>query len=78
MKDLVEQMARKFADYPAEVSVAGISGARTVVLELRCDKRDVGRMIGRSGRTISAMRVLLDALSSRAKKRVILEVVGKE
>jgi len=78
MKDLVEQIARRFADYPDDVVVAEISGAKTLVLELRCNKSDVGRMIGRSGRTIGAMRVLLDALMSRARKRVILEVVGKE
>ena len=78
MKDLVEQIARRFADYPDDVVVAEISGVKTLVLELRCNKSDVGRMIGRSGRTIGAMRVLLDALMSRARKRVILEVVGKE
>ncbi|MEI6218310.1 MAG: KH domain-containing protein [bacterium] len=78
MKDLVEQIARKFADYPAEVTVVEMGGTKTTILELRCHKADVGRMIGRSGRTIGAMRVLMDALTSRAKKRVILEVVGKE
>ena len=78
MKDLVEQIARRIADYPDDVVVAEISGVKTLVLELRCNKSDVGRMIGRSGRTIGAMRVLLDALTSRARKRVILEVVGKE
>ena len=78
MKDLVEQIARRFADYPDDVVVAEISGTKTLVLELRCNKSDVVRMIGRSGRTIGAMRVLLDALTSRARKRVILEVVGKE
>lgn len=78
MKDLVEQIARKFADYPDEVAVVEIGGNKTTILELRCHKGDVGRMIGRSGRTIGAMRVLMDALTSRAKKRVILEVVGRE
>ena len=78
MRDIVEQIGRKFADYPGDVSVAEINGAKTLVLELRCNKGDVGRMIGRSGRTIGAMRVLLDALALRARKRVILEVVGKE
>lgn len=78
MKDLVEQIAMRFADYPDDVAVAEINGEKTLVLELRCNKGDVGRMIGRNGRTIGAMRVLMDALMSRARKRVILEVVGKE
>ena len=78
MKDFLEQMARRFADNPGDIAVSAIAGRRTIILELRCNNRDVGRIIGRSGRVISAIRVLMNALTVKEKKRVILEVVGKE
>jgi len=78
MKDLVEQIARRFADHPDRISVTEIVGRQTDLLEVHCNNGDIGRIIGRNGKTISAMRVILNALSSKSKKRVVLEVVGKE
>ena len=78
MKDFVKQIALRFAESPEEIAVSAISGKNTEILELRCGDKDLGRMIGRSGRTVNAMRTLLDALGARDKKRVILEVVGRE
>jgi uncharacterized protein len=78
MKDLVEQLARRFADRPEDISIAEIAGHQTDLLELQCNSGDIGRIIGRNGKTISAMRVILNALASKSKKRVVLEVVGKE
>ena len=79
MKDFIKQIAGRFADYPDELAVSRISGKNTEILELRCSTKDLGRIIGRSGRTINAIRTLLDAAASREnKKRVILEVVGRE
>ena len=78
MKDLLKQIAGRFAEFPGELQVCHISGRNTDILELRCNGKDLGRIIGRSGRTINAMRTLLDSLASKDKKRVILEVVGRE
>jgi predicted RNA-binding protein YlqC (UPF0109 family) len=76
MKNLVEHIARRFADHPDEVSVCEMRGKRTVILELRCNGKDVGRVIGKNGRTISAIRALLTALAAKERCRTILEVVG--
>jgi predicted RNA-binding protein YlqC (UPF0109 family) len=76
MKDLVEQIARRFADNPGDVTVTELRGKHTVVLELRCGSGDVGRIIGKNGRTISAIRALLGVLAAKERCRAILEVVG--
>jgi uncharacterized protein len=75
MKELLEQIARALVDHPDAVKISAITGEKTLIFELRCHEKDVGKIIGRSGKTVSAMRTLLNALSARDGRRAMLEVV---
>lgn len=75
MKELVEQMARVLVDYPDEVSVRAIEGEQTTVLELRVAPDDLGRVIGRQGRTARSMRTILSAAGMKLRKRYTLEIL---
>ncbi|HET6585481.1 MAG TPA: KH domain-containing protein [Nannocystaceae bacterium] len=75
LKELVEFIARALVDKPDEVVVAEISGEQTVVLELRVAKEDLGKVIGKQGRTVKAMRAILSAASSKVRKRAELEIL---
>lgn len=76
MEDLITVIARSLVDMPAEVSVAVLGNNRTAVYELQVAKQDVGKIIGRNGRTIKAMRTILTAAASRnGRKRVSLEII---
>ena len=75
MDELVTQIARSLVDYPQDVLVNAIEGNQTTVLELRVAKEDIGKVIGRQGRTARAMRTLIAAVSAKFKKRAILEIV---
>jgi uncharacterized protein len=75
MKKLVKQMITSLVDHPREVKVTEIKGDKSVIYELRCNQKDVGKVIGRSGKTVSAMRTLLGAIAARDGRRAMLEVV---
>ena len=75
MKDLVKYIAQALVDSPDEVEVTEISGEQTSVIELRVAKTDLGKVIGKQGRTAKAMRALISAASSKAKKRTVLEII---
>ena len=75
MNDLVSFIAQQLVDNPDDVMVSRIDGNSTTVFELRVAKEDVGKIIGREGRTAMAMRTLLRAVSSKEKKRAILEII---
>jgi predicted RNA-binding protein YlqC (UPF0109 family) len=75
MKKLVKQMVTSLVDHPREVKVTEIKGDKSIVYELRCHATDVGKVIGRSGKTVGAMRTLLGAIAARDGHRVMLEVV---
>ncbi|MGB1274229.1 MAG: KH domain-containing protein [Nannocystaceae bacterium] len=75
LKELVAFLARALVDNPDEVEVTEISGAQTVVLELRVDKSDLGKVIGKQGRTVKAMRSILSAASAKLRKRSELEIL---
>ena len=75
MKKLVKQMVAALVDHPREVKVTEVMGEKTIIFELRCNAKDVGKVIGRSGKTIGAMRTLLGAISAREGRRAMLEVV---
>jgi len=75
MKELVEQMARALVDYPDEVSVRAIEEEQTTVLELRVAPGDLGRVIGRQGRTARSMRTILSAAGMKLRKRYALEIL---
>ena len=76
MKELIEIIARALVDEPESVSVSEVGGMRTSILELTVAKADIGKVIGKQGRTAGALRTLLSAVSAKAKKRAWLEIVG--
>jgi predicted RNA-binding protein YlqC (UPF0109 family) len=74
MDELVSQIAQSLVDRPQDVVVNTIEGNHTTVLELRVAKEDIGKVIGRQGRTAQAMRTLIGAVSAKVKKRAVLEI----
>ncbi len=75
LKELIEFIARSLVDKPDDVHVDEISGEQTVVLELRVAKEDLGKVIGKQGRTVKAMRAILSAAASKLRKRADLEII---
>ncbi len=75
MKELIEQIAKAIVEKPEDVQVRGIEGENAVVLELRVAKEDIGKVIGKKGKTITAMRTILNATRAQKSKRQVLEVV---
>lgn len=75
LKDVVETIAKALVDSPDEVAVNEIDGEATTVLELRVAPQDLGKVIGKQGRTARAMRTLLRAAGMKVKKRFVLEIV---
>lgn len=75
MKDLLIQIARSLVDNPEQVQVNEIVSAQTIVLELRVAKGDMGKIIGKQGKTANAIRTLLNAASGKTRKRYVLEIV---
>ena len=76
MKEMIEIIARALVDEPELVSVSEIGGTHTSILELTVAKTDIGKVLGKQGRTAGALRTLLSAVSAKAKKRTLLEIVG--
>ncbi len=75
MKELVKYMAQALVDKPESVEVVEIAGEQTAVIELRVDKSDLGKVIGKQGKTAKAMRTIIAAASSKSKKRTVLEII---
>ena len=75
MKNLINYIARALVDNPEEVSVTEVEGDQTSVLELKVAKEDLGKVIGKQGRTARAMRTILSAASAKIKKRTVLEII---
>ena len=75
LKDLVEFMAKSLVDDPKDVDVNEITGEQTTVIELKVSKNDLGKVIGKQGRTARSMRVILNAASVKMNKRSVLEIV---
>ena len=75
MKDLIAEIVKALVDQPEEVSVNEIGGSQTTVLELRVAKTDMGKVIGKQGRTAQAIRTILSAAAGKTRKRYILEIV---
>jgi predicted RNA-binding protein YlqC (UPF0109 family) len=75
MKDLVELIARALVDRPEEVMVTAIEGNQATVLELKVAKEDLGKIIGKQGRTARSLRTILGAASAKERKRIVLEIV---
>jgi predicted RNA-binding protein YlqC (UPF0109 family) len=75
MKELIGYIAQALVDHPDQVNVREIEGDQTDVLELKVAKEDIGKVIGKQGRTARAMRTILSAASAKTKKRTVLEIV---
>ena len=75
MKDLIRHIAQALVDSPEEVEVLEVMGERTSVIELKVAKDDLGKVIGKQGKTARAMRTILSAASTKVKKRSVLEII---
>ncbi len=75
MKEFVEYLAKALVDKPEAVVVTEIMGERTTVIELRVAQEDLGKIIGREGRTARAIRILLTAAGTKIGKRCVLEIL---
>jgi len=75
MKELIEYIAKSLVDQPDAIKVTEVEGERTSVIELSVAKEDMGKVIGKQGRTATAMRTLLNAAGMKQKKRTILEII---
>ena len=75
MKELILVMAKALVDKPDEVEIKEIEGDVTTILELRVAKDDLGKVIGKQGKTAHAMRSILNATATKLKKRAVLEII---
>lgn len=75
LKNLVEEMARALVDHPDQVEVSEVEGEQTTVFELKVAKEDLGKIIGKEGRTARSLRTIISAASAKLKKRSVLEII---
>ncbi len=74
-RDIVELTAKNLVDNPQKVNVVEIEGEKTVVIELRVDSQDLGKVIGKQGRIARALRTILSAIGRRYNKKYVLEIL---
>lgn len=75
MKQLIDMIAKSLVDKPDEVEVIEVEGEQTTVIELKVAKEDLGKVIGKQGRTARAMRTLLSAAAAKVRKHCVLEII---
>ena len=75
MKDLIKYIAQALVDNPDKVEVSEVQGEQTSVIELRVSKEDLGKVIGKQGKTAKAMRTILSAASAKVHNRTVLEII---
>ncbi len=75
LREFVEFMAKSIVDNPEEVQVTEVAGEKTAVIELRVASEDLGKVIGKQGRTAKAIRSILSAAAAKMKKRAVLEIL---
>jgi predicted RNA-binding protein YlqC (UPF0109 family) len=75
LRNLVEVMAKALVDFPDQVTVAEVEGEQTTVIELKVAKEDLGKIIGKEGRTARSLRTILAAVSTKLRKRSVLEIL---
>ena len=75
MKAILESIVKSLVDAPGEVQITEINGEKTLIFELRCSAGDVGKIIAKSGKTVGAIRTLLNAIAARQGRKAMLEVV---
>ena len=72
---LIEKMAKALVDFPEKVEINEIEGENTTVIELKVAKEDLGKIIGKQGRTARAVRTVLNGASTKLRKRTVLEII---
>jgi uncharacterized protein len=75
MKELIEFIVKALVDDPGTIEVTEVAGDKVTIFELRADKSDIGKIIGKKGRTAGAIRTILNAVSARQGKRAVLEII---
>ena len=75
MKELIKYIAQALVDNPEQVKVGEVEERHTTVLELKVAKEDIGKVIGKKGKTAYAIRTILSAASAKVKKRTVLEII---
>ena len=75
MKDLIKRIVQALVDNPEQVEVSEVESGRTLILEIRMAKEDIGKVIGKQGRTAQAIRTILRAASGKLKKHIIFEIL---
>ena len=75
MKELVEMLVKALVDNPDKVDIREITGEKNVMFEVRVSEEDVGKVIGKSGKTINALRTIMRAATSKENKKVIVEII---
>ena len=77
MKELVEVLAKALVDYPDQLELTEIAGGETLMIELKAAKEDLGKIIGKKGRNVQAMRTILNGASRKLGKHVVLEIIDQ-
>jgi predicted RNA-binding protein YlqC (UPF0109 family) len=75
MKDLIKHIVLALVDHPEQVAISEVEGKQSTVFEIKVAKEDIGKIIGKKGRTAQAIRTILNAASGKAKKRTIVEII---
>jgi predicted RNA-binding protein YlqC (UPF0109 family) len=75
MKEFVEYIVKNLVDHPEKVKINVVGGSQTLIIELAVEKGDIGKIIGKKGKTINAIRTLLMSVASRNGIRVNLEII---
>lgn len=75
MKHILETIVKSLVDAPNEVEITEVNGDKTIIFELRCNAKDVGKIIGKSGKTVGAIRTILNSMAAKQGRKAMLEVV---
>ena len=75
MIELLQQLIQALVSHPDDVRLTEINGERSLIVELRCHPSDLGKVIGKNGKTISAVRTVMNAIAARQGRRAMIEVV---
>ena len=75
MRSVLENILSEIVQHPAQIQLTELAGDKSTIYELRCHAKDVGKVIGKSGKTVGAIRNLLNVLAARDGKKAVLEIV---
>ena len=77
MKELIEKIVKELVDHPDQVNINEVQGSQSTILELRVAKEDIGKIIGRQGRTADAIRTIINCSAAKLSKRYILQILDE-